>query len=708
MDRLQDHFRSTLTSALDVSRSSQPLDSVWERHSKFQLFCMVLSIFFWVFSFTAAFAAITISRWRYVGHKRSLSSRMTKDQVPGVTIIRPLRGIDCNMFENLASSFRQDYPLFEIIFSVAQANDPAIAVVKDLMKKFPKVDARLIIGEKNVGINPKINNMIQSYETAKYDTVWVCDSNVYVDPGCMGRSMDKMMTPGVGLVHHLPFGVRPQTLGSELELMFLDTVHAKMYLFINWTGLASCVVGKSNLYRRSDLDKVGGMAAFGKYMAEDNLVATAIFNMGYKHEMTSDLAYQSLGSMTPSDYFLRRARWTRIRKYTVTAATVVEPFIEMIGCGLVASYGFNLLWQIHALNFLAFHVVIWFLVDLSMYQALSGEKMENLRGFLMAWCLRELAALPLYAYAVLGSTVDWRDQTFKLMRDGTVRAINEGPIPIKNPKITVSSSFSSAASTLSAPSSPTEAAFWTSKNLANTMVPESTQASLRKFFRHPAVISIVRSTFAVIHFAVDILIKSQRNGNEEEGEDELEHLLEGHQSEASGSSDVLKLQRVPLKHRSSSGSINSKNGKTGGGRRYGGLTDYDGDDSSAAESDVALRRSARLRSSVNNSSTDSSSIKSGAQQQTKLYQYPMESDEDEDEGMARQVYSTTKTETEAEHGRRSTEEDELSKAVEPYLSDSLSRRGGGGLLRRTTSSTTTTTKGLISSSSSQFLSVNAS
>jgi hypothetical protein len=75
---------------------------------------------------------------------------MPKDQVPGVTIIRPLRGIDCNMYENLASSFRQDYPLFEIVFSVAQPNDPAITVVRDLMKQYPKVDARLIIGKQNV------------------------------------------------------------------------------------------------------------------------------------------------------------------------------------------------------------------------------------------------------------------------------------------------------------------------------------------------------------------------------------------------------------------------------------------------------------------------------------------------------------------------------------------------------------------------------
>lgn len=72
---------------------------------------------------------------------------MSKDEVPGVSIIRPLRGIDCNMYENLASSFQQDYPLFEVIFSVAQPNDPAIAVVKDLMKKFPDVDARIIIGK---------------------------------------------------------------------------------------------------------------------------------------------------------------------------------------------------------------------------------------------------------------------------------------------------------------------------------------------------------------------------------------------------------------------------------------------------------------------------------------------------------------------------------------------------------------------------------
>ena len=163
-------------------------------------------------------------------------------------------------------------------------------------------------GECNVGVNPKINNMIRPYESAKNDIIWILDSNIYVDSGCLGRSVDKLCQPGVGLVHHLPFAVRPDTFGSELEMMFMDTVHAKMYLAINAIGPDSCVVGKSNLYRKSDVESVGGLAQFGKYMAEDNLIACALWRKGYKHEMTSDLAYQPLGSMATVDYFLRRYR----------------------------------------------------------------------------------------------------------------------------------------------------------------------------------------------------------------------------------------------------------------------------------------------------------------------------------------------------------------------------------------------------------------
>ncbi|KAF9903060.1 hypothetical protein BX616_001728 [Lobosporangium transversale] len=645
----------------------QSFPSVWERYSNLQLFCMVLSLLVWLFSCIAAVVAITLSRSRYGRFKPSLSSQMSVDEAPGVSIIRPLRGVDCNMYKNLASSFEQDYPCFEIIFSVANPGDPAITAVEALMKQYPKVDARLIIGEEIVGMNPKVNNMIRSYETAKYDIVWICDSNVYVGPGCMGRSVDMMMRPDVGLVHHLPYGVRPQTLGSELELMFLNTVHAKMYLFINWTRLASCVVGKSNLFRRSDLNKVGGLAAFGRYMAEDNMLATAIFKMGYKHEMTGDLAYQSLGSISPSDYFLRRARWTRIRKYMVTVSTFLEPLTEMIGCGLIASYGFNMLWNIHVLNFLAFHIVTWFLVDLTIYQALSGEKMDNLRGFLMAWCGRELAALPLFAYAVAGSTVDWRDQTFMLYSDGTVKPIEPTPHLTKGPKTRrmQKNLLPSPLLNVASASSPTAAASWT-----NTMVSPSAQASLGRFFRHPAVISVVSTTFAIIHFVVDILIKSQRNGINDDDSTYIEdHTL--HEDMTSNAifekEGSLGPQAVTLKHRLNKGNSSYSNKKSN--KRF--AFDYDGDNSSAAKNEINFRR-AHLK--VSDHSNEAGYVNVSLNH--KVQKNGFESEDDiVRRAIAGQYPSINdKYETETEYGHRASEEDELSKAVEPYLSDSLSRR----------------------------------
>ena len=71
---------------------------------------------------------------------------MSKEDVPGVSILRPLRGLDCNLYDNLEASFRQRYPNFEIIFSVAESDDSAIPIVQALMDRYPEVDAKLIIG----------------------------------------------------------------------------------------------------------------------------------------------------------------------------------------------------------------------------------------------------------------------------------------------------------------------------------------------------------------------------------------------------------------------------------------------------------------------------------------------------------------------------------------------------------------------------------
>jgi len=67
--------------------------------------------------------------------------------VPGVSILRPLKGLDTNLYENLESTFIQEYPNFEILFSVADENDQALFIVRELITKYPQVKAEIVIGE---------------------------------------------------------------------------------------------------------------------------------------------------------------------------------------------------------------------------------------------------------------------------------------------------------------------------------------------------------------------------------------------------------------------------------------------------------------------------------------------------------------------------------------------------------------------------------
>lgn len=87
------------------------------------------------------------SRRRYRLRPRSPLSSAPASSVPGVSILRPLKGLDNNLFENLESTFTQEYPNFEILLSVDDESDQALGVVRELLQKYPNIDAKIVICE---------------------------------------------------------------------------------------------------------------------------------------------------------------------------------------------------------------------------------------------------------------------------------------------------------------------------------------------------------------------------------------------------------------------------------------------------------------------------------------------------------------------------------------------------------------------------------
>lgn len=317
-----------------------------------------------------------------------------------------------------------------------------------------------------IGVNPKINNLMEPFRRAKYDLVWVLDGTVAITPGTLGRMVDAFIgrtkdvecsTPiidadrqppmrgDVGLVHQVPMAVVYQrTWGSLIEQAYLNSTHAKMYLSINSVAVDSCVVGKSNMYSRSNINSLStpsptlrkevdpprGLAAFSSYLAEDNMIGLGIWHeLGLKHAMTSDVALDFLGALSVRAYIDRRARWIRVRKMMSLAATLLEPFTESILSGVYGGWALHRLFGVPRLAFWLLHMAVWLSVDLSVRRNLA----TNVRGigpptdtipFCIAWAARECLALPIWLYAMLGSVVTWRGHRYRILASGEAKRVD--------------------------------------------------------------------------------------------------------------------------------------------------------------------------------------------------------------------------------------------------------------------------------------------
>jgi ceramide glucosyltransferase len=383
----------------------------------FKIPFVILTLSFWLFVIGIAVVAIFLVRKKI---NRRTNNLFCKSQCSGVTILKPLKGLDNNLEQNLQSFFEIEYPKYEIICCVAEMDDPARQVAERLVAKYPHIDACVVVGNPGVCINPKINNLSKGYNMAKYDYILISDSNVLFEADTLSKMVALLEMPNVGLVHQLPTGIDCQSFGAELESAYLGTQHARMYLVANAAGV-NCVVGKSMLFRKTDLDKCGGIENFGKFLAEDYFIGKAIKDLHLKHVVAPDPIHQPMGVTPFLDFARRRIRWTRLRKNIFPATAFLEPLSESLVPGLLGCYGASLLLNIPPLVFLIFHYMIWLSCDLiTVYLLYNKQMYTKLHKFLLAWFIRELLFFPLYFCAIFGSTVGWRGNKFKLQKQGRI------------------------------------------------------------------------------------------------------------------------------------------------------------------------------------------------------------------------------------------------------------------------------------------------
>lgn len=246
--------------------------------------------------------------------------------LPKVSVLKPLCGVDADLDANLRTFFEQDHPRFELVFGVQGADDPAAEVVRRLRAQYPKVEARLVVHEGGRGLNPKVSNLRAMLEHAvQCDVVVVSDSNVAVSRDYLRELATQLARPGTGLVTSPISAQGARTLGAALEALQLNGPIAAAVAIATVVARHTIVVGKSMMFRRSELERLGGLESVAEVLAEDYVIGRMYLEAGYAVRLARTPVRNVVRAATVRSFSERMLRWGMIRVRLAPVAFFLEP-----------------------------------------------------------------------------------------------------------------------------------------------------------------------------------------------------------------------------------------------------------------------------------------------------------------------------------------------------------------------------------------------
>jgi ceramide glucosyltransferase len=336
--------------------------------------------------------------------------RNLANHTPPITIFKPLKGVDEGLEQNLRGFFLQDYPVYQILFGVADADDPAIPVVERLLAEFPNHDARLVIGNPAFGLNPKVENLAAMDRYRRHDTVLISDSNVRVRPNYLRETACYLAEPGVGLVSNIFVGVDESSMGAALENLQLNGFIAGGVAAAAATGV-TCVVGKSMLMPVRVLEAIGGFAGVRNLLAEDQVIGVKVRKAGYGIRLSHHVI-ENVNDARDLRWFLNRhSRWYKIRFRLALPAFVMEPSANLATIGLVWAFSGDsgIAW-----GGLAILGGLGVVRDVLHTRWLRGS-FPKLRHWPLSF-VKDLLLLPVWCDALVSRRVMWRGHRFLIGR----------------------------------------------------------------------------------------------------------------------------------------------------------------------------------------------------------------------------------------------------------------------------------------------------
>ena len=393
--------------------------------------------------------SLALALWQFVVAMRFPLHQRVADRsfTPPVTLLKPLKGADAETLRCLESWLTQDYAgVVQILFGVESATDPVCELVRRLLAAHPEREAQLVICSESLGANAKVSTLIQLQRLTRHDLIIVSDADVRVAPDLLTNMLSPLRDPAVGLVNCFYQLANPATLAMQWEAIAINADFWSQVLQSRSIKPLDFALGAVMATTRQQLEAIGGFNALVDFLADDYQLGNRIAKRGGRVVLSPVVVECWDAPKNWSEVWRHQLRWARTIRacqplpyfFSILGNATLWPLLwviaaiattgEISGTTTVSGATVSVVVSLHPLSqALMVALVIWLArVLTAMCQESRMTRSHSHWAFFWLVPIKDVLNVAVWALAVLGKTVEWRGQRYRVQRGGRLVKIPRG------------------------------------------------------------------------------------------------------------------------------------------------------------------------------------------------------------------------------------------------------------------------------------------
>jgi ceramide glucosyltransferase len=352
--------------------------------------------------------------------QKSFESALSDGQLPFVSILKPLHGMEPQLEENIESFFAQDYPDYEIVFAADSDDDPALLLARKVAARHPGREVIFLANGEPPWPNPPAYSYFRMAEKARGDILVTSDSDVIVGLDYLRQVVPPLLHRSTGMLTCVYRGLSTGGFWSLMNAIGMSVEMTAGVVIANWMEGMKFGLGPTIVVRRDALDAIGGFRAVGEYFSNDFVIGNFIAAKKFEVVLSRHIISHVVPPMSFSRMWQHQLRWA--------AGTRRSRPLGHLGTGLVFAVPYGILALIAGLMlghpWLGAAVLAWSVINRIIESLVIGWGVVRDPVCLrLPWlyAVRDALGFAVWAASYIKRRISWRNGRFELADDGKVR-----------------------------------------------------------------------------------------------------------------------------------------------------------------------------------------------------------------------------------------------------------------------------------------------